>query len=485
LGGQSPGAGADHEQSQSLPATGGFALRRSRVSVAFALASVAILYPAQAALATKPHIRGPIVSYKCPPVPLWCTKNLRPGVTLTHLRAKMRSGPMQGIYKLSWRLGDPHISLLAEALNPPTAKGAIPIGTISHWAAAKRPPGLLGALNADFFGTDASSWSLGDPSGMLVHAGKVIDFGSGGPGVGYEAGGEMIMGTPSAKPAKITLAEGRTATIAAFNPGSSLSGIMGDQVAIKTTLTAPVKVPTGWVGFVVGDSTTPSPFTTMLRGSEQLPNPTGNNTSETVRGFRFGDGDGVVTTVALPVSNAMCRTYVCAGGTSVQLQPGQALMIANNTHDFAAQDLISLAQGKQHSHHTIKVSVDAAPWAQVQDVMGGKPQLVTNGAVTYPKIGFNPPMMSSDGWQWMYPHWRPALAETRTHGWMIITGGINYSDGVYGWDWGKMLVQLGAVNAMGFDNNSSTELYVPSTGTWTFSPHWQREITEATALTYH
>ncbi len=296
----------------------------------------------------------------------------------------------------------------------------------------------------------------------------------------------MIMGTPTAKPAKITLTEGRTATIGAFNPGSSLTGIKGDQVAIKTTLAAPVNVPAGWVGFVVGDgSTTPSPFTTMLQGSEQLSNPTGNNTGETVRGFRFGDGDGVVTTVALPVSNATCPTYVCAGGTSVQLQPGQALMIANNTHDFAAKDLIPLAQGKQHSHHTIKVSVDAAGWAKVQDVMGGKPQLVTNGAVTYPSAGFNPPMMSSDGWQWMYPHWRPALAESKTRGWMIITGGINYSDGVYGWNWGKMLVQLGAVNAMGFDNNSSTELFVPGIGTWTFSPRWEREITEATALVYH
>jgi hypothetical protein len=203
-----------------------------------------------------------------------------------------------------------------------------------------------------------------------------------------------------------------------------------------------------------------------------------------VRGFRFGAGDGVVTMVALPVSNTTCATYVCAAGTSVQLQPGQALMIANNVHDFAARDLIPLAQGKQHSNHTIKVSVDAAQWAKVQDVMGGKPQLVENGLVTYPKIGFNPPMMSSDGWQWMYQHWRPAIAESRTRGWMIITGGVNYSNGVYGWNWGKMLVQLGAVNAMGFDNNSSTELYVPSTGTWTFSPGWERSITEATALTY-
>ncbi len=171
-----------------MPATGGFALRRSRVSITLALTSVAILYPAQAALATTPRISGPIVSYKCPPVPLWCTKNLRPGVILTHLRAKMRSGPVQSIYKLSWKLGDPHVSLLAEALNPPTAKGAIPIGTISQWAAASGPKGLLGALNADFFGTDPSSWSLGDPSGMLVRSRQVIDFGSGGPGRRVQGG---------------------------------------------------------------------------------------------------------------------------------------------------------------------------------------------------------------------------------------------------------------------------------------------------------
>jgi hypothetical protein len=94
-------------------------------------------------------------------------------------------------------------------------------------------------------------------------------------------------------------------------------------------------------------------------------------------------------------------------------------------------------------------------------------------------------MMSGDGWQWEYPHWRPAVVETKTHGWLIITGGVRYGDGVYGWNWGKMLVQLGARNAMGFDNNSSTELFAPRYGKWSFSPGWERHITEATALTYH
>jgi hypothetical protein len=452
----------------------------SRVPLLLALIGVAVLVPAQAALATTPRISGPIVSYRCPPVPLWCKKTLRTGVTLQHLRAKMRSGPMQSIYKLSWPLGDSHIHLLAEALNPPNSKGAIQLGTISHWAAASAPAGFLGAINADFFGWDPSSWDLGDPSGMLVRARTVDDFGSGGSGVGYEPDGRMIMGTPTAKPSKITLLEGQTATIGAFNPGSDLSTIKGDQVAVKTTLAAPVNVPSGWVGFVVGSSAVPSPFTTMLQGSEQLSNRSGLGTGETVHGFRFGDDDGVVTKVTLPISDAACPTYVCASGASIQLQPGQALIVANANH-FAADDLVPMAERKSHS---ITVSVDAPQWAKVQDVMGGKPQLVTNGAVTYPTPGFNPPMMSSDGWQWMYPHWRPAVAESRTRGWLIITGGVDYSDGVYGWNWGKMLVQLGAVNAMGFDNNSSTEMYVPSTGTWTFSPHWQREITEATAVAY-
>ena len=94
-------------------------------------------------------------------------------------------------------------------------------------------------------------------------------------------------------------------------------------------------------------------------------------------------------------------------------------------------------------------------------------------------------MMSSDGWQWDYPHWRPAVAETATRGWLIITGGVRYGDGVRGWNWGKMLVQLGAQNAIGFDNNSSTELYAPAAGTFSFYRGWQRSIAEATSVSYH
>jgi Phosphodiester glycosidase len=452
-----------------------------RVTVILALVGAATLSALPAAAATTPRIRGPIVSYRCPPVPLWCSKRLRrgiggwPGVTITHLRAKMRTGPTQDIYRLSWKLGDPHVRLSAQALNPASATGSIRLGTISHWAAGGAPAGFVGAINGDFFAQAWSSWrtNTGTPSGLLVESRRVVHFASGSPGVGYEANGRMVMGMPTAKPAKLLLRGGRTATIGGFDLATSgLDGVKGDQVVVETTRTAPVDVPGEWSGYLVGSATQPAPFATMLRGMKTMANSTGNGRQETVAGFRFGDGGSVVATVTLPI--------VPVQSSSVQLGPGQVLVIAKQGL-FADQDLSILAANSQR----ISVTVDARGWAAVQDVMGGKPQLVQNGKVTYPKAHFDPPVMSSDGWQWEYPHWRPAVAETSTHGWLIITGGVHYRDGVVGWNWGKMLVQLGARNAMGFDNNSSTELDVLRTGRWTFSPGWEREITEATALAYH
>ena len=454
-------------------------MRFVRVTLSFAVGVAGCLAMAPQALATTPRISGPILSYKCPPAPLFCTRTLKPGVTLTHWRARMRSGTNQDIYKLSWKLGDPHVQLIAEALNHPTATGSIRLNTISNWAHASAPAGFLGAINADFFG-QGSNWSYGKPSGMLVQGRHIVDFGTGGPAVGYQSAGRMVMGSPIARPAKITLLEGHTATVGAFNPSSAgLTSVKGDQVAIKTGTLA--RVPTGWVGFVVTNAD-PSFFADMLRGSQQVNNSTGLKTGETVRGFRFGEGTGTTTTTQLTVANsATCGGYVCTGQVDVPLAAGQALMITKAGH-FAAGDLEHKANAAAHA---FTISTDTPRWAAVTDVMGGKPRLVKGGRVQYPLAHVNPPMMSSDGWQWDYPHWRPAVAETATHGWLIITGGVKYGDGVYGWNWGKMLVQLGAQNAIGFDNNSSTEMYVPGRGTWTFSPGWERQITEATALAYH
>ncbi len=447
-------------------------MRAVRVSLILAVGGLAALVPAQQALATTPHIRGPIVSYKCPPAPLFCTRTLRPGITLTHLRAKMRSGTNQDIYKVSWPLGDTHVDLNAEALNTPSANGTIQLGTISSWASQSGISGLLAAINGDFF--TSVGWSAGHPSGMLVQNRHVVAFGTGGAGVGYEANGRMVMGSPTAKPTKFLLPSGRTATIFAFDPGSAVNSAKADQVIVKTIAGSgnTPNIPTGFNGYIVGSPQAPNPFPNMLRGSESLVNSTGSDTREPVAGFRFGDGGGAVATVSLPIA--------AASGSPVTLGTGQALVIAK-IGMLADKGLAQLAT----KSHTVKVTVDAEAWNHVNDVMGGKPQLVRNGKVTYPTAWQDPPMMSGDGWQWEYAHWRPAVAETATHGWLIMTGGVHYGDGVYGWNWGKMLVQLGAQNAMGFDNNSSTELFAPGNGTWSFSPGWEREITEATALSYH
>lgn len=452
-------------------------MRFVRVTVSLAVGVAGCLVLAPQALATTPRVSGPILSYKCPPAPLFCTRTLKPGVTLTHLRARMRTGPNQDIYKLSWKLGDPHVQLFAEALTRPTSTGSIQLNTISNWAQSGAPAGFLGAINADFF-SQGSNWRYGKPSGMLVQGRHIYDFGTGGSAVGYKAAGRMVMGSPLARPTKITLTEGHTATIAAFNPSSTgLTSVKGDQVAIKTGSTA--RVPWGWVGVVVANAQ-PNFFGNMLQGSEQVNNSTGLKTGETVRGFRFGEGTGTTATTQLRVLPA-CGGYVCRGQVDVSLAAGQALMITRAGHFADA----GLEQKANSTAHALTISTDTPRWAGVSDVMGGKPRLVKAGRVQYPLAHVNPPMMSSDGWQWEYPHWRPAVAETATRGWLIITGGVRYSDGVTGWNWGKMLVQLGATNAIGFDNNSSTELFVPGRGTWTFSPGWQRQITEATALAYH
>jgi hypothetical protein len=451
-------------------------VRFARVTLSFAVGVAGCLALAPQALATTPKVKGPIVSYRCPPAPLFCSRTLKPGVTLTHYRAKMHSGRSQDIYRLSWKLGDPHVRLSAEALSSPTATGSILLNTISNWAGQDAPAGFLGAINADFF-SQGGNWRYGKPSGMLVQARHISDFGTGGPAVGYESAGRMVMGSPIARPVKITLTEGETATIAAFNPTSTgLDKIKGDQVAIKTGSSP--RVPWGWVGVVVTDAR-PDFFANMLQGNETVANSSGLKTGETVRGFRLGEGTGVTTTTQLQVLPA-CGGYVCHGGARPVLDPGQALMITRSGHFAEA----GLEQRATASTHTLTISTDNPRWAGVSDVMGGKPRLVKGGRVSYPAPWVNPPMMSSDGWQWDYPHWRPAVAETATRGWFVITGGVRYGNGVPGWTWGKMLVQLGARNAIGFDNNSSTELYVPHRGTWTFSPGWQRQITEATALAY-
>ena len=56
----------------------------------------------------------------------------------------------------------------------------------------------------------------------------------------------MVMGSPTAKPAKFLLPEGQTATIAAFfDPGSSLGGVEARPGRREDRPQRPLNIPTG------------------------------------------------------------------------------------------------------------------------------------------------------------------------------------------------------------------------------------------------
>ena len=142
---------------------------------------VVLAAPAVALLAFAPgaaagpltlHGSGPITKLSCAASP--CVKTLRraggkPVVTLTRLHATIRGGSAQNIYQLSWKVGNAHVHLDAEALQPLSPVGAIALAPISR-RARSGPNGLVGALNGDFFGYQG--WAGGFPSGMLVRHGR-------------------------------------------------------------------------------------------------------------------------------------------------------------------------------------------------------------------------------------------------------------------------------------------------------------------------
>ncbi|HEU0193669.1 MAG TPA: phosphodiester glycosidase family protein [Gaiellales bacterium] len=461
-----------------------------RVAALVGLAMLVACAMATPAFATRPRLRGPIKSYSCAPPPYWCTKTLKrgrggwPGITIQHLRLHMRrgDGPTQNLYRVRWRLGDPHVHLSAAALGAIARGGAIHPHSISHWVAAGgAPAGFAAALNGDFFDTLS-----GVPNGVLVHKRHVLELGAEEPAVGFH-GGSMIMGTTRIAPVKLLLPGGQTATVGAFiQPtqalGPQLADLAGDQVAVVDRRTAPVTVPAGYLGFVVGDESTATPFPGMLTGSAQLTNGSGGHHRETMVAFRFRDTTAADRTLVLPFTPGACTGGVCEPGKAVTLAAGESLLIARSgSARIAATGLQALAG---QSSPAVPVTLDDAGWGSVTDAIGGKPQLVRDGVVTYPRPWFNPPMMSSDGWQWEHQHYRPAVVQTRTgNGWLAITGGP-YEVGVYGWTWGRMLQQLGAENAMGFDNNSSTEIFTLSAGRHTYWHGYQRAIVDATAVSY-
>jgi len=163
---------------------------------------------------------------------------------------------------------------------------------------------------------------------------------------------------------------------------------------------------------------------------------------------------------------------VCPAGSQVAVPAGATVLVTRAT-GLAADSLAA----KLAAHGVLQLSVDDAGWETVDDVMGGKPQLVANGRA----ISTRPTYV--DPWQWSQPHWRPALVRAANGtAWLAVTGGA-WGSGVWADTWARMLTQMGAQNALGFDNNSSAELYRPGAAPLT-AFDWERSIPSAVALSY-
>ena len=443
-----------------------FRMGRTRSLAALVAVSAVALATAPAALA------GPIQSGLASPVSVTL---LKPGVTLTHYRVTVLDGGVlrtQNIYKVSWTIGDSRVSLDSAPLGAYYADDySVRLNQIRGWATGSSPVGLTAAINGDFFADSYAHSGAGRPSGLLVHNRSVLSFGWGGPAVGYLPGGDMLMGRPQAVPSLIKLPNSKTATVGAFNSLSSRGvAIHGDQVAAYIVAGAKVTVPAGYAGYVLPSIA----LSTMLHGSRSgFRFASGSNMSETVAGFRFEDPAAAYQTVSVPTSKpAGCPTGTCVAGTGLTVPTGGVVVLAR-AGGIAATGLST----KAAAGTALIVASDNAGWQTVDDVMGGKPQLVSNGTPIASRPAF------VDPWQWDNPHWRPAVVKTASgQGWLVVAGGSR-GVGIQATTWAKMLVQMGAQSAMGFDNNSSTELYRPGVTPIT-AYGYERSIPSATFLSY-
>jgi hypothetical protein len=437
-----------------------------RILLTLAASGALLLAAASPALAA-----GPIKSGLAPV----STTSLKPGVTLSTYRMTVADGGIYrsiNVYKVAWRVGHSHVRLHSGVLGAYYRDDySIRLNRISSFASTPAANGLVAAINGDFFADSDAHWYAGHPSGLLVQGRSVLAFGWGGPSVGYRPAGDLVFGRPQVVPSLIALGGQKTATVGAFNSLSTDGdAIRSDQIAVYTTAGSKVAVPSGYVAYVLPSTV----LAKLLHGSKRgYRYASGANMPERVAAFRFEDPKAAYRTAAVPTSKpAACPTGTCPAGTSLTVPHGGVVAIAK-AGGVAAKGMSEKAsQGLAFS-----VAVDDAGWDTVQDAMGGKPQLVTSGVALARRPTF------VDPWQWDNPHWRPAVVRSSDGtAWIAIAGGGN-GVGILAPTWARMLVQMGAREAIGFDNNSSTELFRRGAGPIT-AYGFERSIPTATFLSY-
>lgn len=404
-------------------------------------------------------------------------KTLKPGVVLVHSRIRVRGVfGAQEVYKLSWKLGNRHVSLHSSLLGAYDESSSwITDHQISRLASAGGPPGLVAAMTGDY--SIYKSWSpvRSVTTGLLMQDRRVYRVGRGTLAVGYKPDGRFIMGHPLARPMKLALPGGLMATVGAFNPTpSALAGtIKNDQVAAYINAGVQVKIPANAVG-VVADSDV---LQTELRASESYTNPQGANRRETVVSYRMTEPTAERRPVSMPLSSSACAAVVCQPNEVVTVPNGGVLLLARNDTQNAvvAQAFGQLALAASPA---IGTAIDDAGWGNVTDVTGGKPMLVDAGRA----VSSRPD--SIDPWQWDCGGgcWRPALVQAGNSGWMIVIGGSGGA-GLTMPKFAGVLADMGAVNALGFDNNNSAELWRPGHRPIT-GYGYERLLPTATSLSY-
>jgi hypothetical protein len=406
-------------------------------------------------------------------------KTLKPGLTLVHSRITVRGVfGAQEVYKLSWKIGNPHIGLHSSLL------GAYDDGStwitdhqISHLSSSGGPVGMVAAMTGDY--SIYKSWSptRSVTSGVLVQDRRVFRFGTGSLAVGYKPDGRFQFGHPIVRPVKLEFPGGTWATVGAFNPApAALAGsIRNDQVAVYDHAGQTITVPVGAIGVVLSSDA----LTTELRGSQYgFKNAKGANRAETVVAYRVTEPTAERRTVSMPIAApATCATNVCQPTESVTIPAGGVLVLARtDTVSHIAAD--GLQAEAALGTPAIDTAIDDAGWGNVTDLTGGKPMLVNAGHA----IASRPD--SVDPWQWDCGGgcWRPALVRSGGSAWMILIGGKGGS-GLTMPKFADVLAALGATDAMGFDNNNSAELWRPGHKPIT-GYGYERLLPTATSLSY-
>jgi hypothetical protein len=405
-------------------------------------------------------------------------KTLKPGLTLVHSRITVRGVfGAQEVYKLGWKIGDVHVSLHTSLLGVyDDGSSWITDHQISHLASAGGPAGMVAAMTGDY--SIYKSWSptRSVTSGILLQNRRVFRFGTGSLAVGYKPSGRFIMGHPLLRPMKLDL-PGASATVGAFNPDpvALATSIKSDQVAAYTHAGQTVTVPPSSVGVVL----TSDVLATQLRGLQSAyKNVKGLNKPESVVSFRITESTAQRQPVSMPITApGTCAANVCQPGELVTIPVGGVLLLARtDTLNHLAADGLQAAAALGTPE--IDTAIDDEGWSNVTDIAGGKPMLVSGGHA----ISTRPD--SIDPWQWDCGGgcWRPALVCSGNSAWMILIGGKGGS-GLTMPKFADVLADMGATDAMGFDNNNSAELWRPGHRPIT-GYGYERLLPTATTLSY-